>query len=118
MSNKTLSQTNQALSDGTRINVVNKSMAHKLRTGFNVSFVTGLTIALLVIFLAPFLFMIFTSLKTQGQISQLGAPIWPAKPTTFEYNGKALDMFQVPMSKCAGGDPSDETVKDLAITKK
>src|SRR5215207_3632006 len=115
MSNKELTQ---KLDKGTRTIAVNKSAAHRLRTGLNVAFVTGLVIALLVIFLAPFLFMLFTSLKTQGQISQLGAPIWPAKPTTFEYNGKALDMFQVPMSKCAGGDPSDETVKDLAITKK
>ena len=39
-----------------------------------------LTIAILVIFLAPFAFMIFTSLKTQEQISIVGAPIWPAKP--------------------------------------
>src|SRR5687767_11847727 len=118
MSNKTLTQKTQALSDGNRINVVNKSMAHKLRTGFNVAFVTALTIALLVIFLAPFLFMIFTSLKTQGQISQLGAPIWPAKPTTFEYNGKVVDMFRVPVSRCAGYDPSDPSVKVLAIAKK
>src|SRR5687767_14331985 len=118
MSNKTLTQKTQALSDGNRINVVNKSMAHKLRTGFNVAFVTALTIALLVIFLAPFLFMIFTSLKTQGQISQIGAPIWPAKPPTYEYNGKAVEIFKVPMSKCAGADPNDASIKDLAVVKK
>jgi multiple sugar transport system permease protein len=80
--------------------------------------VTALAIALLVIFLAPFLFMIFTSLKSQGQISQLGAPIWPAKPTTFNYNGKDLEMFRVPMSACAGGNPGDASIRDLAIVKK
>ena len=58
MSNKTLAQTTQTLGEGTGITVVNKSMSHKLRTGLNVSFVTALTIALLVIFLAPFLFMV------------------------------------------------------------
>src|SRR5687767_15452096 len=88
MSNKTLTQTTETLSKGADIPIVNRSVTHKLRTGINVAFVTALTIALLAIFLAPFLFMVFTSLKTQGQISQLGAPIWPAKPPTFEYNGK------------------------------
>ncbi len=107
-----------ALQKDTSVSVTNKSLIHRIRTGANITFVTGLTIAILVIFLAPFLFMIFTSLKTQGQISQLGAPIWPAKPPTYEYNGKAVEMFSVPMSKCAGADPNDASVKDLAIVKK
>src|SRR5215217_8820076 len=93
-----------ALQKDTSVSVTNKSLIHRIRTGANITFVTGLTIAILVIFLAPFLFMIFTSLKTQGQISQLGAPIWPAKPTTFEYNGKAVQVYRVPMAKCAGAD--------------
>jgi multiple sugar transport system permease protein len=115
MSNKELTQ---KLDKGTRTIAVNKSVAHQLRTGLNVVFVTTLAIAILVIFLAPFLFMIFTSLKTQGQISQLGAPIWPAKPTTFEYNGKLIEMYHVPMAKCAGADPGDASIKSLAIVKK
>lgn len=118
MSNKTLTQSAQTLSKGTHIPIVNRSLAHRLRTGLNVTFVTALTIALLVIFLAPFLFMIFTSLKSQGQISQLGAPIWPAKPTTYDYNGKTLEMFLVPMATCAGADPSDSSIKNLAIVQK
>ena len=118
MSNKTLTQKNQTLSEGPGITLMNKSLSHKLRTGINVTFVTALTIALLVIFLAPFLFMVFTSLKTQGQISQLGAPIWPAKPTTFEYNGKAVEVYRVPMAKCVGADPSDTSIKELGIVKK
>jgi len=64
------------------------------------------------------LFMVFTSLKTQGQISQLGAPIWPAKPTTFDYNGKTIEVYRVPMAKCVGADPSDTSVKELGIVKK
>jgi multiple sugar transport system permease protein len=107
-----------ALQKDTSVSVMNKSIIHRIRTGANITFVTGLTIAILVIFLAPFLFMIFTSLKTQGQIAQLGAPIWPAKPPTYEYNGKLVDMFKVPMSTCAGADPNNAAVKDLAIVKK
>lgn len=96
----------------------NKVLTKKLFTGANIAFVTGLTIAILVIFLAPFLFMVFTSLKTQGQISQLGAPIWPAKPTTYEHNGESLEMYSVPMARCAGSDPSSSEIRDLAIVKK
>src|ERR1044072_8525771 len=107
-----------ALQKDASVPVVNKSLIHRVRTGVNITFVTGLAIAILVIFLAPFLFMIFTSLKTQGQISQLGAPIWPAKPPTYEYKGKAVEMFNVPMAKCARADPTDTSVKDLAVVKK
>ena len=42
----------------------NKTLTHKMRKTINVAFVTSLTIALLVIYLAPFAFMIATSLKT------------------------------------------------------
>jgi len=115
MANKTLTQT---LNEGTRVDVIKKALSPGLLKGINTTFVTALAIALLVIFLAPFLFMIFTSLKSQGQISQLGAPIWPAKPTTFNYNGKDLEMFRVPMSACAGGNPGDASIRDLAIVKK
>ena len=100
------------------VTVTKKSSTVNWRKGINTTFVTALTVAILVIFLAPFLFMIFTSLKTQGQISQLGAPIWPAKAPTYEYNGKAVEMFKVPMSKCAGADPNDTAFKDLAAVKK
>lgn len=95
-----------------------KKVGKSLRNSINVVFVTSLAAALLFIFLAPFLFMISTALKTQGQIAQLGAPIWPAKPTTFDYNGKAIEVFKVPMSTCPGGNPSDTTIKNLAIVKK
>lgn len=115
MSSKTLTQT---LPEGTRTTIINRLLTHKMRKGINATFITALTTALLAIFLAPFLFMVFTSLKTQGQISQLGAPIWPAKATTYEYNGKAVDVFLVPMAKCIGSDPGETTVKELAIIKK
>ena len=115
MANKELTQ---PLEQSRQTITVNRTLSHHFRKGINITFVTSLTIAILVIFLAPFLFMIFTSLKTQGQISQLGAPIWPAKPQTVDYNGKTVELYSVPMSKCAGVDPSDTSVKNLAIVKK
>ena len=97
--------------------VASKSAMHELRKGVNALFVTGLALALLMIFLAPFLFMIFTSLKTQAQISVLGSPIWPGTPETFEYNGKKVDVFLVPMNTCAGFEGETGT-RSLAIAKK
>jgi len=82
------------------------------------TFITLLVIALLTIFLAPFAFMVFTSLKTQDQISIVGAPIWPAKPSSFEYNGKEVDLFTVPVGKCQGFDPSDTSEKAFGLVKK
>ncbi len=108
----------QSLQKDTQTTLMNKSFLHSLRKRANVTFVTALTIALLGIFLATFLFMVFTSLKTRGQITQLGAPIWPAKPTTVEYNGKNIEVFNVPMASCAGSDPSDTSIKNLGIVKK
>ena len=80
-------------------------------------FLTLLTAAILFIFLSPFAFMVFTSLKTQEQITALGSPIWPAKVATFEYNGKELDVYNVPMNTCVGSEDSNAT-RDLAIVQK
>jgi multiple sugar transport system permease protein len=90
----------------------------QIKNGLNATFVTTLTLAILTIFLAPFAFMIFTSLKTQDQISIVGAPIWPAKPPVYEYNGKQVEVFQVPLNKCEGFDPNSSAMRDLAIAKK
>lgn len=72
--------------------------------------VTVFTLAILIIFLSPFAFMVFTSLKTQDQISIVGAPIYPAAPPKFEYNGQELEIYTVPLP--------DGTTKDLAMLKK
>ncbi len=108
----------QPLQQNTRTTVGNKSVLHRLNKGANVTFITALTVALLAIYLAPFLFMVFTSLKTQVQISQLGSPIWPGKPATYSYNGADLEVYKVPISTCTGADPNDKTIKDLAAVKK
>ena len=103
-----------ALSKKTKIRVSRL----QVKNGLNATFVTVLTIAVLTMFLAPFAFMIFTSLKTQEQISIVGAPIWPAQPPVYEYNGKNVEVFTVPMGKCAGFDPNDSSTRSLAIIKK
>lgn len=87
------------------------------RHGLSSTFVTVLALAVLIIFLAPFAFMVFTSLKTPEQISIVGGPIWPAKPASFEYNGKNVEVFSVPMAQCAGF-AGDSSTRNLAIVQK
>lgn len=71
--------------------------------------VTFLAAVLLAAFLLPFLYMVFTSLKTKEQMSELGTPPWPADAPTFTYNGVEYDVYRV---------PTDQGDKDLALVKK
>lgn len=90
---------------------------HDLQAKAKVFTLTGITLAVLFLFLSPFAFMVFTSLKTQEQITTLGAPIWPSTSATYTYNGKELEMFTVPMNTCQGSE-TDTAERDLAIVKK
>ncbi len=108
----------QPLQQDTHTDVGSRRLVHRVTKGVNVTFITVLTAAVLAIYLAPFLFMVFTSLKTQVQISQLGSPIWPGKPATYDYKGATIDVYKVPISTCAGANPNDQSMKNLAAVKK
>lgn len=112
-------QTNDSLNTGSVATSQTRSKLSRLqiKNGVSSTFVTLLAIAILVMFLAPFAFMIFTSLKTQDQISIVGAPIWPAKPPLYEYNGKQVEVFIVPLDKCQGFEAGSGKA-DLALVKK
>jgi multiple sugar transport system permease protein len=88
-----------------------------MRKGTKTITVTLFTTAILFIFLSPFAFMVFTSLKTQEQISVVGAPIWPAAQPKFEMDGTQYDVFTVPMNTCTGFE-EDNSKKHLALIKK
>lgn len=89
---------------------MNISRKHFFRDIFKSTFVTAFALALLAIFLTPFLFMVFTSMKDMEQISTVGSPIYPAEFPTYEYEGKSLEIFKVPLP--------DGSVKELALLKK
>lgn len=93
-------------------------MNKKLIDGLNTTFVTVLVLAVLVVFLSPFAFMVVTSLKTREQISVVGAPIWPAAQPKYEYNGKPLDVYTVPLGQCDGFDPASTDTRNLAAVAK
>jgi multiple sugar transport system permease protein len=97
------------------MNLKSKGM---LSHGLKVTTVTVFTLAILAIFLSPFVFMVFTSLKTQAQISIINAPIWPAAPSDIDYKGAPIGLYTVPLSSCTGFSPTDKTLKSLGMTKK
>jgi ABC-type glycerol-3-phosphate transport system permease component len=72
----------------------------QLAKGINTFAITVFTLAILGIFLSPFVFMVFTSLKTQEQITIVGAPIYPAAPSFFEYEGEELEVFSLRFLPC------------------
>ena len=71
-------------------------------------FVTLFAAALLALFLMPFLYMVFTSLKTQTQVATTGAPIWPAKYTTYVYTGENKNTYTLKVNK--SGFPVDQII--------
>ena len=95
----------------------NTSSYQNLSQSGKVLATTGLAAALLFLFLSPFAYMIFTSLKTQDQISEIGAPVWPAKAAAYEYNGEEVEGFVVPLNTCAGSE-NDNSEANLGIVQK
>lgn len=57
--------------------------------------VTLFALMLLSAWLSPFAYMIATSLKTQVQIADSTAPLYPAEPGQYEYEGELYDLYQV-----------------------
>jgi multiple sugar transport system permease protein len=90
-----------------RDNFARISKPGDLWRSFLLTLITGV---LSFIFLLPFFNMVFTSLKTTEQMSEQGAPIWPATPGAFEHSGKTLEVYNVPMK--------DGSLRQLAIVKK
>jgi multiple sugar transport system permease protein len=69
---------------------------------------TFITVVLLAAFLSPLLRVAATSLKTPEQITEYGAPLWPANPATFTYDGQEYDVYRV---------PTEQGFRDLALFK-
>src|SRR5512141_2085858 len=79
--------------------VATRARRHRMMKMWNSTYVTDFTAAILAIFLLPFLYMIFTSLKTKTQISQLGSPIWPALAPTYKYTANSTGKFEFSVIK-------------------
>jgi multiple sugar transport system permease protein len=74
-----------------------------------VAILTSLFAAILIAFLSPLAYSLITSLKTPDQITAPNAPILPSDPATYDYNGKTVSIYNVPMP--------DGTIRQLALIK-
>src|SRR5689334_6336676 len=59
---------------------------------------TFIVVVILATFLSPIVRAAFVSLKTPEQVGQLDAPQYPAVHATFEYQGRTLDVYDVPIN--------------------
>jgi len=74
-----------------------------------IGILTSLFAAILIAFLSPLAYSFLTSLKTPEQITAQNAPILPSDPATYDYNGKTVKVYNVPMP--------DGTVRELALIR-
>jgi len=70
---------------------------------------TGMTLAVLFLFLIPMVYGIVTALKTDSQFSKIGAPWYPANEKQITYQGEQYDIYLVPM---------DGETREMALYKK
>lgn len=61
--------------------------------------VTALGILTMLLFLLPLGYMISTAFKQDSQFSAQNAPLWPAKPALFQYEGKDYPLYDVPTAE-------------------
>ncbi|HEX7170994.1 MAG TPA: carbohydrate ABC transporter permease [Candidatus Limnocylindria bacterium] len=90
------------------LDIETKELRHRRRSLDGRSLLlTTFTVMLLALFLSPMLRTLSLSLKSADQITTIGAPIWPADPGTFEWQGEEYDVYLVPMP--------DGTTRELAL---
>ena len=71
--------------------------------------VTLLAITVVSAFLMPLAYMVATAFKDQSQLTAVGAPLYPAVPETFVWEGEELKVYDVPMP--------DGSVRALALVQ-
>jgi len=69
----------------------------RLRKGGKSFLLTLIATCAVAAFLAPMLQSASLSLKTREQITELGSPLWPADPVTYNYQGRDYDVYLVPI---------------------
>jgi multiple sugar transport system permease protein len=78
----------------------------RTRRSFAVTFVG---IVIIAAFLSPMLRSLSIALKSPEQLGVANAPLWPATPATFDYDGRTVDVLKVPL---------DGTIRELALVRK
>jgi multiple sugar transport system permease protein len=72
------------------------ALQRQMRRFLSITGVTLLATILVSIFLMPLAYMVATALKQEAQVSAANAPIYPARPAVYAYEGEEYPVFQVP----------------------
>src|SRR5689334_7060351 len=96
------------------------SLGTKLRNIMPKVLVTLLGIALMLIFLMPLGYMLTTAFKSDNQGTDAHAPLWPAQPVTYTYQGPDLPDLKVTHGKELPlyDVPTNDGTKRLAMLQK
>jgi multiple sugar transport system permease protein len=81
----------------------------QLWDGLGTVLVNLLVVFLVIVYLFPISYMVFTAFKMDSQFSDIKAPIWPARVVAYNYAGEDYPLYKVPT---AGG------VKEWALVEK
>ena len=84
------------------------------RKNLNYTFVTAFAAACLGIFLIPFVYMIFSSLKTHAQMTALNAPLWPAANPKFTFKGENSGTYTFQVTRNGKLTDLNINMKDYA----
>jgi multiple sugar transport system permease protein len=90
------------------MNAIPANRWQKLKKQSSSFFVTGFAVLLLAAFLMPFLYMLFTSVKTFTQMTAANSPIWPAANPTYVYQGQNKATYTFTVNKA--GFPVQQVV--------
>ncbi|HEY6203528.1 MAG TPA: carbohydrate ABC transporter permease [Candidatus Limnocylindria bacterium] len=71
-------------------------LGRRLRKWTAISSVTFLGLVVVSAYLMPLGYMAATALKDAAQMSETGAPLYPAKPSTFTWQGQDYAVYNVP----------------------
>ena len=58
--------------------------------------ITGVGLLSLLVFMLPLAYVFATAFKLDSQMTTIGAPLWPAEPATYNYEGKDYPLYDVP----------------------
>jgi multiple sugar transport system permease protein len=75
-----------------------KQIQHQVRRQAPKIGITLLGFALLLVFILPLGYMVNTAFKLDTQTTAQNAPMYPASPVTFSYQGKDLQLYYVPIN--------------------
>jgi multiple sugar transport system permease protein len=79
---------------------IRPAMGMRQRDLVNKVLVTGLGLFIVLLFIAPLIYMLVTGMKSYDQMGDFQVPaIWPFSRSTFTYQGNPLDLYKVPTSQ-------------------